>query len=76
VRATEQRSGHYTMHYLSLFSLSSGFSALSRIGLLLADDFKGMPPHWLLVLTQCAGKYWSELTASTSLMSYGDARQT
>ena len=46
-----------------------------------------LPPDWLMTsraslligcweLTQCGGKYWSELSASTSLMSYGDARQT
>ena len=56
----------------------SGLSALSRLGLWLADDFKGKPPHWLLGVNS----YWSELSASTSLMSYGDgtifvdARQT
>ena len=42
-----QRRGHYTRHYFySSSSLPS--SALSWLGLWLADDFKGKPPHWLL----------------------------
>ena len=32
---------------IPLFSLS-GLSALSRLGLLLADDFKVKSPHWQL----------------------------
>ena len=56
---------------LSLFSLS-WLSALSRLGLWLADDFKGKPPHWLLGVNS----YWSELNVSTSVMSYGNGRQT
>ena len=54
---------------LGLISLISLLSALSRLGLRLADDFKGVPPHWLLGVN-------SELSASTSLMGYGDGRQT
>ena len=45
-------------------------NSLRRLGLWLADDFIGKPPHWLLGVNS----YWSEL--STSLMSYGYCRQT
>jgi hypothetical protein len=38
----------------------------------LADDFKGKPPHSLLGVNS----YWSELSASTTLMSYEDGSQT
>ena len=44
VRAPTQQSRHYTRHYFSFFFLS-GSSTLSRLGLWLADDFKGKPPH-------------------------------
>ena len=60
-----------------IFSSSSSLSLsvlsdLSRLGLWLAADFKGKPPHWLLGVNSC----WSELNAGTSLMSYGGGRQT
>jgi hypothetical protein len=49
---------------LPFFSLS----ALSRLGLCLADDFKGKPPHWLLginsvwveILVGAKGKHFPE----------------
>ena len=52
--------------------LLSVLSTLRRLGRWLADDSKGKPPHWLLGVNS----YCSELSASTSLMSYGDGRQT
>ena len=65
-------SGRYTRHYFSFFLCSSGLFVLSRLGPWLADDFKGKTPHWLLEVTS----YWSELSASSSLMSYEDGKQT
>ena len=43
-----------------LFHLS-GLSALRRLDLLLADDFKGKPPHWLLEVNSVWGENWCEL---------------
>ena len=49
VHAPAQRSGPYTRNYFSSSLLSlSELSARSRLGLWLADDFKGKDPHWLL----------------------------
>ena len=73
VRAECVRQSNDVDIILGIISLlSSGLSALSRLGLWLADDLKGKPPHWQLGVNS----YWSELSASTSLMSYGDGRQT
>jgi hypothetical protein len=41
------------MHYS--FYLSE-LSALTRLGLLSSDDFKGRPPHWLLGVLKMPGK--------------------
>ena len=51
VRAECMRQRNVVAIILGIISppppLSSGLTAISRLGLWLADDFKGKPPHWL-----------------------------
>ena len=77
VRAECVRQHNEVAIILGIISLSSSslfffFWAFCSEQTWLADDFKGKPPHWLLGVNS----YCSELSASTSLMSYGDGRQT